>query len=391
MRHTKNILYGVLLCMICGGLVSPAALLAATKIRPAVTVDDFVAHVPIHVLGSATGNPQGLAPGQIKEAYDLPSTGGSGTIALIAAFDDKEAESDLAAFDSRFGLAACTTANGCFEKHMMGKTLKQSSGWALETALDTQWSHAIAPKAKILLVEATSDSGTALLKAVDYARSRSDVVAISMSWGGPEFKNEASDDGHFESSHGAVFFAASGDDGHAASWPAASPNVVAVGGTALSFDKNGAYASEKAWSGSGGGVSAYETEPAFQKDYSISKANGKRAIPDVSFDADPSSGYSVYHASAGTSAAATGRGWYVVGGTSAGSPQWAAIRALDRTTGTSSASFLALLYADKAAADNSRFFRDITSGKNGSCVFYCTARKRYDYVTGLGSPVTYRF
>src|SRR5207245_1555224 len=133
-----------------------------------------------------------------------------------------------------------------------------------EAALDTQWAHAIAPNARILLVEAKSSSGTDLLNAVDYARNRADVVAVSMSWGGGEFSSEAAYDFHFTSSHGVVFFASSGDSGAGAEWPSVSPNVVAVGGTTLSFDSNGNLSWESAWSGSGGGVSAYEPQPGYQ-------------------------------------------------------------------------------------------------------------------------------
>lgn len=245
----------------------------------------------------------------------------------------------------------------------------------METALDVEWSHAIAPGAKILLVSAKTPSGANLLKAVDYAAGRSDVVAISMSFGGAEFPEEKSLDAHFTSKSGAVFFASSGDSGAGASWPASSPNVVSVGGTSLSFKSDGMLASEKAWSGSGGGVSAYEGEPAYQANYSIPKSNGMRAIPDVSYSADPQSGFSVY---------ARGK-WAVVGGTSAGAPQWAGIQSLGLSASNEK------LYPDKASASYASFFRDIVSGTNGDCQYYCQARKHYDYITGLGSPLTVNF
>ena len=278
----------------------------------------------------------------------------------------------------------------------------------MESALDTQWAHAIAPDAKILVVEATSDSGTDLLKAVDYARGRSDVVSVSMSWGGDEFKSETTLDAHFgttstatvaitksaktaATAHDIAWFASSGDDGTGASWPAVSPNVIAVGGTSLAIDTAGKFFSESAWSGSGGGVSKYEIEPSYQHNYSIQHAGGFRAIPDVSYAADPMRGFSIYHVSEKTIAktAPKIRGWYVVGGTSAGAPQWAAIAALGASV--KDAISLPALYADKASATYSDFFRDITSGENGTCAYYCVARKHYDYVTGLGSPLTYKF
>jgi subtilase family serine protease len=288
----------------------------------------------------------------------------------------------------------------------MNATAKDDTGWSMETALDTEWSHAIAPKAKILVVEAASDSGTNLLKAVDYASGRSDVVAISMSWGGGEFSGETALDSHFAASSinpSLAFFASSGDDGAGASWPAASPYVISVGGTSLNLNSKGTLYSEKAWNGSGGGVSAYESEPVYQTTYSIPRAGGKRAIPDVSFAADPQYGFSVYHSpdtssiktsSSGKSEAAAKsssavKNWYVVGGTSAGAPQWAAIA--DLAYASKDPVSLAKLYADKAASTYAKFFRDITSGTNGSCWYFCTARKHYDYVTGLGSPLTDKF
>lgn len=345
---------------------------------------NFEGKPPIHIYKTALASPSGMAPAEIKKAYGLPSTGGTGTIAIIDAYDDPSIESDLTAFDTQFDLPDCTTKNGCFEKHEMSSSVVKSGDWSVEISLDVEWAHAIAPKAKILLVEAKTESGANLLSAIDYARGRKDVVAISMSWGGDEFSDELSYDSHLAPSanKSVVFFASSGDDGTGASWPAAAPGVIGVGGTTLKLSSKGAFVSEAAWSGSGGGVSAYEKEPAYQKVYNIPKAGGMRAIPDVAYDADPATGFPVYY-SAGKSAASA-KNWETVGGTSAGAPQWAAIRALGTVT-------LAKIYADKAASSTLKDFRDITSGSNGDCSYYCDARKRYDYVTGLGSPQTDKF
>jgi subtilase family serine protease len=356
------------------------AILPFCPAEAAYRFGSFKGRPPIHQLGGASSSPLGLSPDQIKKAYNLPATGGSGVIAIIDAYDDKTIEDDLAVFSKQFNLPVCTTANGCFIKHLMGKA-STNSGWAMETSLDVEWAHAIAPQAKILLVEAKTPSGQNLLDAIDYARQYPGVVAISMSWGGSEFSDETLLDSHFSDSSGKItFFASSGDDGTGTSWPASSPNVVAVGGTTLAFNKNGTVKSETAWEGSGGGVSAYETEPQYQKSYSISKAQNHRAIPDVSYDADPASGFSVYR-----SAGKSKKGWYVVGGTSAGAPQWAAIKALGLSADNSK------FYTDKASSDNAKYFRDIRSGSNGACGYYCTARQHYDYVTGLGSPLVVKF
>lgn len=356
--------------------VLPASASAAPK---ATKISLFKARPPIHIFKANQSQPQGMSPDKIKKIYNLPADGGQGTIAIIGAYDSPQIEKDLGTFDTTFNLAACTSKNGCLERHKMSSAIKTDSGWGLETALDVEWSHAIAPRAKILLVEAVTASGDNLLAAVDYARQRPDVVAISMSWGGPEFSDEASLDQHFTSKFGATFFASSGDNGWGVSWPAVSPNVVGVGGTTIKTDSTGKLISETAWNGSGGGVSKYVTQPDYQKTYDIKKAASKRAVPDVSYDSDPASGFAVYKSGPKKGS------WYVLGGTSAGAPQWAAIKALGNSADN------AKFYGDKSATNNASFFRDITSGTNGSCQYFCDARRHYDYVTGLGSPLTTKF
>jgi subtilase family serine protease len=356
------------------------ALLLAFVARPPLAVAsyhfaNYRAKPPLHALAGTSKVPEGLTPSEVKSIYHLPASGGKGTIALIDAYYDASIESDLAAFDKQFDLPACTSANGCLEIHKMATKESANSGWALETTLDVEWAHAIAPSAKILLIEAPTPSGANLLAAIDYAASRKDAVAISMSFGGGEFPEEVSLDSHFKSVSGAPFFASAGDNGSGASWPASSPEVIGVGGTSLTLGTNGTFASEKAWAGSGGGISAYEKAPSYQAGYQIPKSGGMRAIPDVAYDADPASGFSVVR---------LGK-WRVVGGTSAGAPQWAAIAALG--TGVSDAHF----YADKSSASSRAYFRDIVSGTNGACGYVCDARAHYDYITGLGTPLTVHF
>jgi subtilase family serine protease len=344
--------------------------------RAAYHFSNYRGKPPIHILKTTGKKPAGMTPSQIKKIYDLPENAGQGTIAIIGAYDDSSVEKDLNDFSKEFGLSSCTGANVCFEKHAMKPGMKNNSGWALETSLDVEWAHAVAPMAKILLVEAATPSGANLLKAVDYAAARGDVVSVSMSWGGAEFPEEISLDEHFKSKNNAAFFASSGDSGWGASWPAASPNVIGVGGTTLALKSDGTLMRETAWAGSGGGVSAYEKMPSYQADYSIPKALGMRAIPDVSYDADPKSGFPIVRLGV----------WRTVGGTSAGAPQWAAIAAMSAGTAANRN-----FYTDKASDKNGNYFRDIVSGSNGDCGYYCAARRRYDYVTGLGSPVTANF
>ena len=371
----RNILFCPIILFVIFLIFSPLFF----PVQAAYRFSNFKGRPPIHQFGGVSTAPAGLSPDQVKHAYNLPSSGGNGIIAIIGAYDDKNIETDLNIFSKQFNLPPCTTANGCFTKHAMGTS--SNSGWAMETSLDVEWSHAIAPQAKILLVEAKTPSGQNLLNAIDYARKFPGVVAISMSWGGAEFSDETSLDSHFVDPSGKItFFASSGDNGSGASWPAASPEVVAVGGTKLTFTKTGSISSETAWNGSGGGVSAYEIEPQHQTDYAITKANGHRAIPDVSYNAAPESGFSIYKTTGKSK-----KGWYVVGGTSAGAPQWAAIKALGLSADNDK------FYADKASTNNASFFRDIRSGTNGDCGYYCEARKHYDYVTGLGSPLTTTF
>lgn len=364
MKNKWIVLFVVILFLIDGQIVNATYHFSGFRARP-----------PIHIFKANTIVPRGISPDIIKLIYHLPKSGGQKTIAIISAYDDLTIENDLRIFNQTFHLPECTSKNGCFEKHLMGKKLKTNSGWGLETSLDVEWAHAIAPDAKILLIEAETPSGANLLKAVDYASSRYDVVAVSMSWGGQEFEEEKSLDAHFVSKSGAIFFASSGDNGWGVSWPAASVNVVAVGGSSLSFKNDGSLNKEVAWQGSGGGVSAYEIQPLYQKAYFIPKAKGMRAIPDVSYNADPKSGFSVY---------AKGK-WYILGGTSAGAPQWAAIRSLGLSASNEN------FYADKDSNAYANFFRDIVSGANGDCKYYCQARKHYDYITGLGSPLTIDF
>ncbi len=371
----------LLACVAVFAILLPKSIHAAKHVK----LEDFTGNPPFHIYHHSSTGPTGLSPAQIQKVYNLPGTGGSGTIAIVDAYDNPNAQNDLNTFSRQFGLPLCNNTNPCFEKHQMASLLKRNSGWILEEDLDVEWAHAIAPKARILLVEAKSNNGTDLLNAVNYARNRSDVVAISLSWGGSEFLTETNYDSYFVSPSGAPFFASSGDNGTGAEWPAVSPNVIAVGGTTLSFNLDGTLATESAWSGSGGGASLYEPMPSFQTTYGVSTSGRMRAIPDVSYDADPSSGVSVYD-SYGYSGQS---GWFTVGGTSAGAPQWAGIAAL--THGISNQKLYSDALSQAATLSATLYFRDITSGTNGTCGILCTAITGYDFVTGLGSPLSQSF
>jgi subtilase family serine protease len=343
-------------------LALPAVVAAAPPERAATH--------PLRVHPDTTTSPAGLSPSTVKAAYGFSTsmTAGAGrTIAIVDAYDDPTAESDLNTFSSAFGLPSCTTSNGCFRKvNQAGGTRypRTDAGWALEISLDVQWAHAIAPGAKILLVEASSASFSNLLAAEDYATSH--ATYVSNSWGANEFSSEASYDSHFNRS-GVSIFVSAGDSGLPAQYPSASPYVISVGGTTLHFS-GGSFSSETGWSSSGGGCSAYETATSAQStfgQYGQVSCAGKRATPDVSLDADPASGVSVYDSTSYSGQ----RGWWVVGGTSASSPMWAARSAV--AGGVVNAAYV---YGSAIS------FRDIVTGNNGApCLV------GYDLVTGRGS------
>jgi subtilase family serine protease len=347
-------------------------------------------------------SPTGLPPSAIASVYNLsglsPSSGaGAGQIiAIVDAFHDPNALSDLNKFNSQYGyaqLSTCTslTQSGpCFEQVDPQGTPRVNSGWVLEESLDIEWAHAEAPAAKIVLVEAKTNSNTNLFGAVTYANGIG-ATEVSMSWGGGESSGETSLDSHFTHT-GTLYTASSGDSGHGTEYPAASPNVIAVGGTTLNGCSGTSchFTSETAWSGSGGGVSADESIPGFQTSYTgtVSGASsisaltgGKRGIPDVSFDANPNTGVSIFDSTADQGQS----GWFTVGGTSVGAPNWAGILAAGAAARQTALQGDAKIYSGGFSTN----LRDITSGTNGTCGTDCTAGTGYDLVTGLGSPINY--
>jgi len=345
------------------------------------------------IVPEATTGATGLSPAAVRHAYGFDTVSFSGiagdgagtTIAIVDAYDNPNIANDLKQFDIAFGLR-----DPVFTKVSQTGTSSlpaANAGWAGEIALDVEWAHAIAPAANILLVEAKSNSMADLMTAVNYARNVPGVVAVSMSWGGSEFSGETSYDATFTtpSGHGGVsFFVSSGDTGAPAEYPSSSPNVVSVGGTSLTLS-SGNYGSESGWSGSGGGISSYESKPAYQS--SVTQSSTRRTTPDVAYDADPRTGVSVYDSYNNGSSSP----WSQYGGTSAAAPQWAAIAAIvaQGRGGPAYAlngvkELLPALYS-LAAAD----FHDVTTGgSTGSPAYSATAG--YDLVTGRGSPVANR-
>ncbi len=338
------------------------------------------AHYPLIKIKRESNVPVGYTPAQIRHAYgvdQLTNQGEGQIIGIVDGYDYPNAEADLGVFTSTFGLPACTVANGCLTIIYAGGVKPPvNRGWTGETSLDLQWAHAIAPNAKLLLIEGADGKTGTLLKGVPLAAANGASV-ISMSWGtNHEFAGETQLDRAFFADAAVTYFNASGDSGvNLFGYPGASPLVVGAGGTRLRLDGSNDILTETAWSGSGGGESLYFTEPAYQ----IGAQNsGARGVPDVSWDSDPATGVATYDSEDGN--------WSQVGGTSAASPQWAALTAIANSLraqqgkGTIGNQFLTTIYANPLA------FRDITRGTNGSCGMICTAGPGYDFVTGEGSP-----
>jgi len=339
-------------------------------------------HVRTDPQGSpnATAAPSGYGPSALQAAYALPSsTAGTGqTIAIVDAYDDPTAESDLAIYRSTYGLPACTTANGCFKKvnqnGAQGPYPRANRGWALEISLDVQMASAICPNCKILLVEASSNSMANLGKAVNRAAAMGANV-ISNSYGGNEYPSETSDEQTYFNHSGIAITVSSGDNGYGVEFPAASQYVTAVGGTSLTTSSSGRGWSETAWSSAGSGCSAYVSKPSWQTDTGCSR----RTVADVSADADPNTGVAVYD-----SYGYYGRsGWFVMGGTSVSSPIIAGVYALAGNGG--SVTYGSYPYGHASYTSS---LYDVFPGSNGTCggSYLCTAGTGYDGPTGLGTP-----
>jgi subtilase family serine protease len=332
-----------------------------------------------------------LTPAQIDSAYGLSAVtyssgtvkgdGEGQTIAIIDAYNDPTIVSDLDKFDSLNGLtnptststpasnsATSTSTPSITVDDLAGSST--NSGWAMETALDVEMAHAAAPGANIVLVEASSATTSGLVAAVQAAEKIAGVSVISMSWGASEFSGETSLDSTFTTPSGhtpITFVASSGDSGAGTEWPAVSPNVVGVGGTTLTVSSTGAIASQSTWTGSGGGVSTYESKPVYQ-DSAVSGT--KRESPDVAIDANPSSGVVIVSQGQQTQ----------VGGTSLGSPVFAGLVAIADQ---------GLSIAGKTTLSSTQTLNDLYSAPTGSFSDVTTgsgATTGYDTVTGLGSP-----
>jgi len=325
------------------------------------------------------GPSDGLSPQQLKSVYGIDKISNQGQgqiIAIIVPYDDPTIGSDLATFDAAFNLPDCKLVKVYSTGVKPGPD--PDGGWTSETALDVEWAHAIAPAATIYIVEAPTPNFPNLYDAVKVAVA-SGANVVSMSFGaaeGPWIKAFKVDETF--NVPNVNFVASTGDAGHEVNYPAASPYVISVGGTSLTINPTtGKRATETAWTYGGGGLSTIEPASDQQKAYVLpNNPNQMRGVPDVAYHSDANlGGYPIYNNNA----------WQIVGGTSAGAPQWAGIIAIANSVAKKNIPVNKLLYG--IAKQNYKMsFHDVRKGQNGTCGYFCQAQVGYDYVTGLGAP-----
>ncbi len=374
-------------------------LLSATITDPLAT-PLAIASPATGTLADGTSSPQSnvFTPAQISSIYGINNVklegitgnGAGQTIAIVTAYDDPDlvsstasnfSTSDLHIFDKQFGIADPPSFTK-IEENLNGATPTSDVNWSEEAALDVEWTHAIAPDASIDLVETTNASASSLLSyGVKTAADLPGVSVVSVSFGFSEFSGEASDNSIFTtpSGHtGVTFVASTGDSGVPGTYPAFSPNVLAVGGTHL-VASGGSYSSETAYADSGGGISVYQAKPSYQS--SVTQSSTRRTIPDVSFDGDPNTGVDVYDSYNG----GYSNKWYQIAGTSFSAPAWAGLIAIANqgraAGGLSPLNGVSQTLPAVYAAPQSDF-HDITSGSNGD-----SAGPGYDLATGRGTPI----
>jgi hypothetical protein len=341
---------------------------------------------------AASGTPPpGYSPEQLRYAYGMEFqslTGGVGqTVAVVTEYDDPTAESDLGIYRSEYNLPACTTANGCFSKvNETGGTSypptgPAGSGWTLADAEALDMISAICPNCHIALVEAGTNGITDLGTAENEAIIGLGADFVTNTWFDTESTfgtSEPTYDASYFNHQGVAITAPDGlNGGYGTYYPAASPDVIAVGGTTLTQDPGTARGwAETAYSGTGSGCSPYEAKPPWQTDTGCSDRtlNDTAAVANPS-TSDPDSAVAFYDTTSG--------GWVATGGEDPAAAIIAAAYALAGTPAARSypASYL---YAHTSLVNN------ITSGSNGTCTpaYLCTAGPGYNGPTGVGTPAT---
>jgi hypothetical protein len=323
---------------------------------------------------NAAAAPVGYTPGNLQSAYGLQSglQGMRQTVAIVVAYDDPTAAADLATYRSQYGLAACTTADGCFRQVDLSSAPVANAGWAQEASVDMDVVSAVCPNCHILLVEAAGDDIPDLGTAVDTAVSDG-ADFVDNSYYTPESASETTYDSYY-THPGVAITAAAGDAGYGVSYPAASPDVTAVGGTVLTSSTSVARGwTETAWSGTGSGCSAYEPKPTWQTTTACTTRmdNDVSAVAASASSQTPVAFYDSYQAA----------GWAEAGGTSVSTALITGVYAL---AGTPSAGSNPASYPYSYP----QLLNDVTSGSDGTCSVTadCTAGTGYDGPTGLGTP-----
>ena len=419
------------IALIAGGVLAatPATILAATPAAASVTapaatpvapdwvfscgksfipgkqkclvIKNAAAHPTAQNVGpNAIPSGSGYGPAQFQAAYNLTAASaadGSGTtVAVVDAYNDPTAASDLATYRSAAGLPALTAGqftvyNQNGQTSPLPATAPASDDWTLEEALDVDMVSAICPLCKIDLVEATNDTGNGLFVAEQTAATTLGAKYISNSWGGSETSSDTAMDSEYFGVSGVVYTASAGDSAYSGGviYPATSPHVVGVGGTTLNTASNSRGWTESVWKtssteGTGSGCSAVEPQPSWQSSISlITAACSHRVDNDVAADADPNTGAAVYDTSNGNG------GWNEVGGTSESSPMIAAVFALAGNNGNGGNNA-----ADSIYTHTGSLF-EVTASNNGTCTppsqdaVLCTATgaaNTYNGPTGWGTP-----
>jgi subtilase family serine protease len=315
----------------------------------------------------------GKTPADIQSAYKVAGASSGGrTVAIVDAYGYPNAERDLGIYRAQWGLPSCTVASGCLRiiNQSGGSTPPAfNAGWAGEQALDLDAVSATCPDCRIVLVQASSSSLANLGTAENTAAAQPGVVAISNSYGGGDLADSTY--GSYYNHPGVAVTASTGDNGYqGGSFPASSHYVTAVGGTSLVRDSSARGWSESAWSGAGSGCTTLNTAPSGQTS-AMTSCSG-RAIADVSAVADPQTGLATYAPTSRTASS-----WAQYGGTSLSAPIVAAVYALSGNTAG---------YANTLPYAHSSGLFDVTSGSNGTCASWCTAKSGWDGPTGLGTP-----
>ena len=436
-----------------------ATFVAALAVGNAAAAGPNVHRMYVNPVMSPAGNPTGSAnsnyglftcqvglrpykcydPYQMRHAYGIDSLINQGydgtgkTIVIIDAFDDPFLVGNLNTFTSFYGLPAANLT----QVYPAGQAnTPYDPGWSQEMQLDVDWAHAIAPGANLVLVHAKSNSDEDLDAAANYAVDNNLGDVISMSFGEADSCVGSTLSAWHQTfvnatKKGITLFASSGDQGAAQptcdgnSWiksssaPASDPLVTGVGGTELDAagyclpvlgcnpaanPAFGTYLGETAWNegplgdfsnlvgpgtaASGGGFSTVWKEPAYQQ--GTIHGGTQRAVPDVAYNGAIFHGVLVYLGEFG--------GWFLFGGTSCGSPQWAGLTAIaDQAAGHDYGFINAALYkAGQNSGPYAAAFNDVTTGNNNALEFDNSnnpvnitgfnAGTGWDAVTGLGSP-----